>query len=221
MDKAVAISMKNHYLNYYRHFDHYRLEELDLKTIGSDVYKHINFLFFRNNSTLIITGDFGDAIFKWYSSENTLEDIAKYVKNDPCYFARKCIASSQPMYIYDSEKAKKDTLEWLDECDIDDRDFEESDIDSDLEPWQSADDFADEFSKCFDEKQGFTFDKVAPDPFIEINEDVLNTIDEDWGEAVYSIGRVLNPVVEVYAHALNLGFRWKNRGEKNGPKELE
>ena len=80
MDKAVAISMKNHYLNYYRHFDHYRLEELDLKTIGSDVYKHINFLFFRNNSTLIITGDFGDAIFKWYSSENTLEDIAKYVK---------------------------------------------------------------------------------------------------------------------------------------------
>ena len=221
MDKSVALSMKDHYLNYYRHFDHYRVEELDLKTIGSDVLKHINFMFFRSNSTLIVTGDFGDAVFKWYSNTNTLEDIAKYVKDDPWYFASKCTASSRPMYVYDSEKAKKDILEWLNECEIDDSDFEEATVDSNLYPWSSTEDFANEFAKCFDEKRGFTFDKVVANSFIDINEAVLNTIDEDWFEAVYYFGRTLNLVVEVYAHALNLGFKWKNRGEKYGSKEME
>lgn len=213
MKKQVALSMKNHYLNYYRHFDNYRVEELDLKAKGSDTNEHINFLFFRNNSTLVVTGDFGDAVFKWYSNRNMLEDIAKYVKRDPYYFASKCTASSQPMYIYDSEKAKKDILDWLDDCCITDNDFENIEDDKDLYEWDSAKEFANDLADCFDVYRGFTFDNIVNNVFTSINEDALVSIDDDWGDAMYSIGRILNPRVEVYAHALNLGIKWKKREE--------
>ena len=36
----------------------------------------------------------------------------------------------------------------------------------------------------------------------------LEYIDPDWSESSYYWGRTINPIVEVWSHALNLGFRW-------------
>ena len=172
---------------------------------------YIRFLFDHRDSTLIITGDYGDAIFHWYSSKNTLTNIAGYTK-DIGYFVSKCTACSEPIYIYDLNKAQEDVDYWLDECDISDSDFGVNS--KTLHYWNSKDAFITAVVKCIDGVMGFSINNLDQ-AFSHIDEKALNSIDEDWWESVYDFGKKVNPVFETYSTALNLGIELlKKAGDK-------
>ena len=113
MKPRTAKYLKDHYLNYYKKLDNCRLEEMDIKKYNCDVQDHIHFSFDCSTSNLIITGDFGNAIFSWYTNSNSLSMINDYIKDDPDYFASKCLTSDRPCYIYDQDLAYKEIVDWL------------------------------------------------------------------------------------------------------------
>ena len=85
-------------------------------------------------------------------------------------------------------------------------------------------------SKDLYEEEDLNEDVEEEDDEDEIidNDDDLKTaleyIDTNWYESSYDWGRTINPIVEVWSHALNLGFRWhkhqlkKNSNKKEGNK---
>ena len=166
---------------------------------------YIRFLFDHRDSTLIITGDYGDAIFHWYSSKNTLTNIAGYTK-DIGYFVSKCTASSRPLCTYKADVAKEQIMDWLDMCEIDDSDFKHS---GELSLWESREDFASTLVNCIDENNGLAY-LEDEDLF-----SAIKSIDEDWWESIYDFGKKVNPVFETYSNALNLGIELlKKAGDK-------
>lgn len=205
MEKGIALAMKDHYLG--QHLVEGDLESFELIKEGHGHGQgYIRFLFDCNDSTLIVTGDYGDAVFKWYSSRNTLDQIAEY-STDLRYFVGKCTASSRVTYVYDENQAKKDIAEWLDNMGISDDDFG---IDSDQVywPWDNKQDFINDLVSNIDYYRGFSFDNVNANSFSDISEESLQRIAEDWWEVVYDFGKIVNPVFELYSHALNLGVKW-------------
>ena len=201
--------MIEHYLNYYRQFSNYKYEELDLRAKGHESAYHINFFFNRSNSILVITGDYGDAIFNWYSSTNTLEDIADYTK-DLSYFARKCTASSRPLCTYKADVAKEQIMDWLDMCEIDDSDFKHS---GELSLWESREDFASTLVNCIDENNGLAY-LEDEDLF-----SAIKSIDEDWWESIYDFGKTISSDFKFYAEMLQLGMKLKK--SSNGKQQTE
>ena len=214
MRKNVALSMKDHYLNYYRQYDNGRLEELDIKKHGYDFMAHIKFIFDRTGSYLTITGDYGNAIFCWASSENTLKNIRDYSQNLG-YFASKCLATDRPTYEYDDEKAKRDIKRWLDEQDINPNDWGDLLSNSALYEFNTPDELINRLVECIDPYKGFdlrfteTFDGENGDL-----KEALDYIDDYWQEDAEMWGKQISGSLELWAHALELGFRWKKRQEK-------
>lgn len=205
----TALALKDHYLQYYRQHDNYKLEEISIKGNGFDYKGSIKFLFDRTTGTLIITGDYGYAIFSWFSNQESLKKICDYVKDNYSYFASKCLTSSQPLYIYDQKKAKDDIDEWLNEVD-----FDESELDAlDLFLLRTRDELVDRLVNCIDEQHGFDFGNDAIDG--EDLKKACEYIDEDWWESVGYWGKTLSEIVPVWAHALDLGFRWKKQQGRN------
>ena len=84
------MSFNNHVFEY-KCFDN-KIEYLACKDPEYEWKNRINYLFDRSSSTLSISGDFGFAVFCWYSSQNPLRDIAEYSK-DLGYFASKVKAA--------------------------------------------------------------------------------------------------------------------------------
>lgn len=207
MRKDVALAMKDHYLSYYHKYDNGRLEELDIKKHGYDFMGHIKFLFDRTDSTLSITGDYGNAIFRWASSLNTLENIRDYIK--PLgYFASKCLATSTPTYEYDDKKAERDIKEWLNGKNINPDKW--GDMGSELYLFHSPSDFVDQLVSCVDYQRGLDLRLAIYDNGDDLKE-ALNYIDDDWQEDAEMWGKQISGSIQVWAHALELGFRWKKQ----------
>lgn len=82
----------------YKCFDN-KIEYLACKDPEYEWKNRINYLFDRSSSTLSISGDLGFAVFCWYSSQNTLRDIAEYSK-DLGYFASK-VKAAEELWSYD------------------------------------------------------------------------------------------------------------------------
>ena len=91
------MSFNNHVFEY-KCFDN-KIEYLACKDPEYEWKNRINYLFDRSSSTLSISGDFGFAVFCWYSSQNTLRDIAEYSK-DLGYFASK-VKAAEELWSYD------------------------------------------------------------------------------------------------------------------------
>lgn len=210
----TALQMKDHYLQYYRQHDNYKLEEMAIKDRGYEFAKSIKFIFDRRTSDLIITGDYGYAIFSWYSNQNSLETIHEYIENDYNYFATKCVTSSRPLYIFSHEQAKKDIEEWLEDCS-----FKSSLLDDlGIFDMYTKEDIIRRLIGCIDEYKGFDLRNDIYDAGDDI-EKVLEFIDDDWQESALFWGKTLSEIVPLWVHALDLGFRWKKqqeRKDKNG-----
>lgn len=88
----------NNHVFKYKCFDN-KIEYLACKDPEYEWKNRINYLFDRSSSTLSISGDFGCAVFCWYSGHNTLRDIAKYSKS-LAYFASKACAAEK-LWDYD------------------------------------------------------------------------------------------------------------------------
>lgn len=210
MRKDVALTMKDHYLNFYHQYDNGRLEELDIKKHGYDFMGHIKFLFDRTDSTLSITGDYGNAIFCWASSLNTLKGIQDYTQ-DLSYFASKCLATSRPTYEYDKQKAEQDIKEWLNDKNISPDEW--GDPAYDLYLFQSPDDFINELVACVDYQRGLDLRLAIYDNGSGLKE-ALDYIDDYWQEDAETWGKQISGSLQVWAHALELGFRWEKQQEK-------
>lgn len=213
MRKQIALAMKDHYLNYYKHYDGYRLEELDLKKRGCEKEGHIKFMFDRSTSVLTITGDYGFAVFSWWSNQNTLETIRDYIKDKPWYFEEKCLATSRSRFVYDHDKAIRDIRSWLRNFDIPESEW--GDIFGDLSSYDSPDEFVSKLANCVDYTDGFDFSNG--DPFGDEDTDLKNAvkeIDNQWEYSTYDFGKIVAPIFEVWAHALDVGMKWKERQEK-------
>lgn len=220
MSPQTAKYLKDHYLNYYRKLDHCRLEEMDIKKYNYGAYQHIHFSFDRSTSNLIITGDFGNAIFSWYTNGNSLSMINDYIKDDPDYFASKCLTSDRPCYIYDQDLAYKEIIDWLYEYNAQNLNWD----DDELYLYGDPKYFAKQLVKHIDGEKGFTLHDPTRFSYSDDDDDDLKTaleyIDPDWGESSYYWGRMINPIVEVWSHALNLGFRWyKQQLKKNNNRK--
>lgn len=212
MQKNIALSMKDHYLNFYHRYDGGRLEELDIKLHGYDFMGHISFLFDRRDSHLIISGDYGNAIFCWGSERNTLENIRDY-SQDLAYFASKCLTTDCPTYEYDEEKARKDIKRWLNNRHIDPDDWGNLDSNSELFMYDGPDELVDKLADCIDPKRGLNLKlSFFTDP--DDLEEALDWIDSDWQEDAEYWGKKISDSIQVWAHALNLGIRWKKQQEK-------
>lgn len=213
MQKNIALSMKDHYLNYYHTYDGGRLEELDVKKHGYDFMGHIKFLFDKTGSYLTITGDYGEAVFCWASSKNTLENIRDY-SQDLGYFASKCLATSRPTYEYDDEKARQDIKEWLDECDVNPNDWGDLLSNSELYEFNNPDELVDRLVECVDPYRGF--DLRITETFDGENNDLkeaLEYIDDYWEESAEFWGKKISDSLQVWSHALDLGMKWKRQQE--------
>lgn len=209
MKPQLAKVLKDHYLNYYKQSDNHRLEEIDIKKSDYNKQYHINFLFNRTNSTLIITGDYGNAIFSWHSKNEKLSRINNYIKDNPNYFASKYIAGDQPCYIYDRKLAYKQIKDWLLKHNAQNLDWGNMDNDS-LYIWNNMELFIHSLLLCFDYKTGFLLENI---PWWSVSspndlKDALNYIDKNWTKNSCYWGRTINPQLKVWSHALNLGFRW-------------
>ena len=174
MKKEIAVTMKDHYLNYYKHYDGYRIEELDIRKRGYESSQSINFMFNRSNSTLVITGDYGHAIFSWWSNKNSLETIRDYIKDNPWYFSEKCLATSRKRFVYDHDKAVRDIRNWLEEFDIPESDWGSS-FDN-IYSYDSPDEFVSELANCVDYIDGFNFRNN--DPFGDEDTGLKDTVKE-------------------------------------------
>ena len=59
---------------------------------------------------------------------------------------------------------------------------------------------------------GFSIYNLVQD-FDHIDEEVLNSIDEDWWESVYNFEKKVNPIFKTYSNTLNLGIKLLKRQE--------
>ena len=97
LDWSYKMNFNNHVFKY-KCFDN-KIEYLACKDPEYEWKNRINYLFDRSSSTLSISGDLGFAVFCWYSSQNTLRDIAKYSK-DLGYFVSK-VKAAEELWSYD------------------------------------------------------------------------------------------------------------------------
>ena len=165
-------------------------------------------IYYPDNFTNTALSDFGNAIFSWYTNGNSLSMINDYIKDDPDYFASKCLTSDRPCYIYDQDLAYKEIIDWLYECNAQNLNWD----DDELYLYGSPECFATHLVKRIDSEKGFTLHDPTRFSYLYDDDDVLKTaleyIDTNWYESSYDWGRTINPIVEVWSHALNLGFRW-------------
>lgn len=211
MRHNLGKELKGEYLNYYRTYDNERLEELDLRKSSDNEYGHINFKFDRSNSVLTIAGDFGFAIFCWYSSQNTLFDIAKYSKSLG-YFISKCQCASRPIKLYPAEAVRHDLLAFLSEAETEARDNGKKHIYKNGNYWNNKQECLEVLESCFDEKLGFnpSLSHHSYMDYYDLNKD-LNDLSSSWQEDFDDLGCRNNETLEVYARALQLGTKWVKR----------
>lgn len=226
MEHEFAKKFKNVKLNFYKNIDDGRIEELNMQMSQGK----IDFLFKAENSLLIITGSYGYGIYGWGSNRNHLIDIFNYIKNDPSYFASKCLAHSEDayQYVYPDDKVRKEIVEWLSENGINENRFNQvkkEDLYA-IDPygsWEKFDDFVNEIVHRFDYNNGFElkiddFGLLDPDEF----DDEMNKIIPDYKTQIEDMGLSVNPLLSTYIEAMKLGLRQaKKQGIAVIPSEFK
>lgn len=105
-------NFKNHVAKF---TDYGNIKIVDFKRPDSNEYR-IRFLFEEDYCRLHISGDLGELIASNYSNM-TFTGFSDFV-NDVGYFRRKIDCHNRRIYTYDSEDAKKDLKELLEEQDM-------------------------------------------------------------------------------------------------------
>lgn len=221
MDHKTAQILQDSHLNYYKTFDHYRLEELDLEQPGySRNDDHINFLYNRSNKNLIITGDYGNAIFSLVNNHiDCLADVNDKFADNPVYFASYCVTSSRPLYVYNEQLARKQIVHWL-------RDHNAQNLDWStpaLNGYRNCETLINAILYYLDDHiTGFD---GYPNSATLFNDDpelmlVLTYVEPSICCYPVAWGKAINPFVRVWLHALKLGIRWnKQQFNKNNNRK--
>lgn len=209
MDHKTAQILKDSYLNYYKTFDQYRLEELDLKQPGySNNDEHINFLYNRSNNNLILTGYYGNAIFSFFNNHiDCLTDVNDEFADNPVYFASRCVTSSRPLYVYDEQLARTQIVHWLQDHNAQNLNWSTSALNG----FRNCETLINAILYYLGHRiTGFD---SYPNSATLFNDDselmlALTYIDLSICCCPVTWGKTINPLVRVWLHALELGIRW-------------
>ena len=104
---------------------------------------NLRYIFDKKNSSLAITGDFGELVAVNFNNMGNWEDFYKDFTNNPGYFIEKIKASSRNLFVYDEDEAKKIILE----CFFDNKRYEDLDEDDQY--------YFDELFEYFNDSHGF------------------------------------------------------------------
>lgn len=157
-----------------------RFTIIDWRKASGDSDFYVNYIIDKKRGSLIISGDLGECIATWYSS-NTVRNIAGYVR-DIGYFIEK-IRCSSDCYIYDDEEIIKDIEHELSEAGA-----EYSDGD-----WEEFKDAVFEYTT----ENGFIPHGNARD-FLDTH------LGEDWWDDASYWGRSISQRVYLWAAGLNM-----------------
>lgn len=189
-------------------FDHYysnhiaKKIELDTVTI-IDYYDpekgyeyNLRFIFDKKNSTLAITGDFGEVTARNFYNMGDWETFYSHFTGDLGYFLEKITSSSRPVHFYNTEETKKMILNTYFETDAED----ELDFDDQL--------ILENLFQYFDEEVGF---RIITDEFIKRFEE----IDEhEIYQKLSTAGQHVNAVFRLYLDAYSRAYEYLKKEEK-------
>ena len=182
-------------------FDHYFenhiAEKIELDTVTiidyyNPEYKqmyNLRYIFDKKNSSLSITGDFGELVAVNYSNIGDWIEFYSDFTNNPEYFIEKVQAHRRSLYKYDIDKAQKDILtEFFCGKEYDELDFDDSEI-------------FDEMFEYFDDQYGFR----------HISDDVwefINQHDEEYYVTLEHAGRRISDIVYIYLDAYRRAYEY-------------
>lgn len=192
-------------------FDHYFSNHIAVKTeLESativDYYNpekgyeyNLRYIFDKKNSSLAITGDFGELVARNFYNMGEWDTFYKHYTENLGYFLEKLLCSTRPVHYYDTDKAKREILnEFFDGADYDDLDFDDEFL-------------LDQLFDNFDEDKGFTY--ILPDAFERFSEDM-----EDYVvyEFLSRAGRYVNEVFELYLDAYKRAYEYLTKEVDDG-----
>lgn len=152
---------------------------------------NLRFIFDKKNSSLAITGDFGEVTARNFYNMGDWEKFYRDYTNDLWYFLEKVTSSSRPIYSYDIETARNKVLNTFFEVDNEDE--------------LSADDwflFYDLFNN-FDDEDGFNH---ILSEFIERFN--IDFDEHEIYEELRTAGRFVNGVFRLYLDAYSRAYKY-------------
>ena len=190
-------------------FDHYFSNHIAVKTESDtvtivDYYNpkygrmyNLRYLFDKKNSSLSITGDFGELIAVNFDNMGEWETFYAHFTSNPVYFIEKVSASRRNLYCYDVEEAKATILEYFfGGTSYDDLGYEETFV-------------YDELFEYFDDEYGFR----------HLSDDVrkfLSKQDSEYYETLEYAGRRISDIVYLYLDAYRRAYEYLTKEVDDG-----
>ena len=166
------------------------LDDITIIDYYSPEYKqmyNLRYIFDKKNSSLAITGDFGELVAVNFNNMGNWEDFYKDFTNNPGYFIEKIKASSRNLFLYDEEEAKKIILEYF----FENKRYEELDADDQY--------YFDELFEYFDDCYGF---KHITDTVREF----MSEKDSQYYETLQFAGKKVSEIVFLYLDAYKRAY---------------
>ena len=148
---------------------------------------NLRYILDKKNSSLAITGDFGELVAVNFNNMGNWEDFYKDFTNNPGYFIEKIKASSRNLFVYDEEEAKKIILEYF----FDNKRYEDLDENDRY--------YFDELFEYFDDRYGF---KHITDTVREF----LSEQDSEYYETLEFTGKKVSEIVLLYLDAYKRAY---------------
>lgn len=148
---------------------------------------NLRYIFDKKNSSLAITGDFGELIAVNFNNMGSWEDFYKDFTNNAGYFIEKIKASSRNLFVYDEAEAKKIILDYF----FDNKRYEDLDENDRY--------YFDELFEYFDDRHGF---KHITDTVREF----LSEQDSEYYETLEFAGKKVSEIVFLYLDAYKRAY---------------
>lgn len=167
------------------------LDDITIIDYYSPEYKrmyNLRYIFDKKNSSLSITGDFGELVAVNFNNMGNWEDFYKDFTNNSGYFIEKIKASSRNLFVYDEEETKKIILEYF----FDNKRYEELDDNDQY--------YFDELFEYFNDYYGFQHITDSVREF-------LIKKDPEYYETLESAGKKVSEIVLLYLDAYKRAYK--------------
>ncbi|HFI0125844.1 TPA: hypothetical protein ACGO1G_000426 [Streptococcus suis] len=197
-------------------FDHYFRNHIAVKTELDTVtivdyydpekrYEYnLRYIFDKKNSSLTITGDFGELVARNFYNMGEWDTFYSYYTDNLGYFLEKLQCSSRPTHYHDYEMAKQEILKEF----FDDIDYDELDIDDEF--------LLDDLFENFDQEKGFTH---IPEEFFERFS--LEKEEYEIYNFLSTAGRYVDDVFELYLDAYSRAYEYLKEVENGTTQNVQ